>query len=49
MEKSNKKYMAATDKKRREKLFEEEDMMIVYLKSYKITTKRVPTEQLNPY
>ena len=45
MEKSNKKYKAAADKKRLEKLFEEEDMMI-HLSREIIATERVPTEQL---
>jgi len=48
IEKFNKKYKTAADKKRREKLFEKEDMMIVYLRREKISTKRVPTKQLNP-
>ena len=43
VEKSNKKYKAAVDKKRREKLFEEEVMMMVYLRRGKIPNKRVPT------
>ena len=38
IEKTNKKYKAATDKKRREKLFEEEDMMTVYLRRDRIPT-----------
>ena len=48
IEKSNNKYVATADKKRREKLFEEEDIMIVYLRRERILTERVPTEQLYP-
>ena len=48
MEKSNKKYKAAADKKRGEKLFKEEDMMMVYLRREKILVERVPTEQPYP-
>jgi len=48
IEKTNKKYKATTDKKRREKLFKKEDMMMVYLKRERIPTERVPIEQLNP-
>jgi len=44
MEKSNKKHKVITDKKRRVKFFEEEDMKIVYLRRERIPTKRVPTE-----
>jgi len=47
VEKSIMKYNVAADKKRREKLFEEEDMMMVYLRREAIPVKRVPTEQ--PY
>jgi len=32
VEKSNKKYKVSTDKKKREKLFKEENMMMVYLR-----------------
>ena len=46
IEKSNKKYKITADKKRREKLFEEEDMMMVYLSREIIPSERVPTEQL---
>jgi len=35
IEKFNKKYRAIADKKRQEKLFEEEDMMMVYLRKKK--------------
>jgi len=45
-DKSNKKYKATADKKRHEELFEEEDMMIVYLSRGIILTERVPTEPL---
>ena len=48
IEKTNKKYKATADKKRREKLFEKEDIMIMYLRRERISTKRIPTEQLNP-
>ena len=37
-DKSNKKYKATADKKRREKLFEEKDMIMVYLRKGKIST-----------
>jgi len=46
VEKSN-KYKTATDKKRREKLFEE-DMMNVYSRRERISAEKVPTEQLYP-
>ena len=36
LEKTNTKYKAAADKKRREKLFEERDMVIVYLRRERI-------------
>ena len=45
MEKSNKKYNATADKKRKEKLFEEEDMMM-HLSREIIPAERVPTEQI---
>jgi len=38
VEKFNKKYKVTADKKRREKLFEEEDTMIIYLRREKIST-----------
>ena len=38
-EKSNKKYKATADKKRRKEFFEEEYMKIVYLKRERISTK----------
>jgi len=44
VEKFKKKYKTAVDKKRREKLFEEEDMMKMYLRREKISVERVPTE-----
>ena len=37
-DKSNKKYKAITDRKRQEKLFEEKDMMMVYLRRERIST-----------
>jgi len=46
LEKSNDKYKAAADKKKREKLFEEADMIKVYLKRERISYERVTTEQL---
>jgi len=48
VEKSNKKYKTTADKKRREKLYEEEDMMKVYLRRERTLVERVPTEQLYP-
>ena len=48
VEKFKKKYKTAVDKKRREKLFEEEDMMKVYLMRERILAERVSTEQLYP-
>jgi len=36
LEKSNARYKAATDKKRREKVFEEGDMIMVYLRKERI-------------
>ena len=36
--KSNKKYKAIADKKRREKLFEEKDMIMIYLRKERIPT-----------
>ena len=48
MKKSNKKYKVAADKKRRDKLFEEEDMMIVYLRRERISAERVSFKQLYP-
>ena len=48
MKKSNKQYKVVADKKRREKLFEHEDIRMVYLRRERITVKRVPTEQLYP-
>ena len=48
MEKSNKKYKAIADKKRRVEFFEEEDMTVVYLGREIISTKRVPIMQLYP-
>jgi len=38
IEKSNKNYKATTDNKMREKLFEEKDMMMVYLRKERILT-----------
>ena len=37
-DKSNKKYKATDDKRRRDKLFEERDMMMVYLRRGRIPT-----------
>jgi len=48
MEKHNKKYKIAVDKKRQEKLFEEENMMMMYLRIEGIPAERVITEQLYP-
>ena len=48
VKKSNKKYKKIADKKKREKLFEKEDMMMVYLSGKIIPTERVPTKQLYP-
>ena len=41
MEKSNKKYKEPADKKRREKLFEE-DMMMVYIRREEISGEKSP-------
>ena len=38
VENSNKKYKTAADKKRQEKLFEEEDVMMIYLRKERIPT-----------
>ena len=38
IEKSDKKYKAIVEKKRREKLFEEEDMMMINLRRKRILT-----------
>ena len=37
-DKANKKYKVTADKKRREKLFEEKDMVMVYLRKERIPT-----------
>ena len=42
LEKSNARYKAAADKKRREKVFEEGDMVMVYLRK-----ERIPTGSYN--
>jgi len=42
LDKSNAKYKKTTDKKRREKLFEEEDIVMVYLRR-----ERIPTRSCN--
>ena len=47
-DKFNKKYKAIVDKKRWEKLCEEKDMMMVYLRRGRILIERVPTKQLYP-
>jgi len=48
IEKTYKKYKTTTDKKRREKLFEKEDMMTIYLSREIIPAIRVPAKQLHP-
>ena len=48
IEKANKKYKATTDKKRREKHFEKDNMMTIYLCREIIPAVRVPTKQLHP-
>ena len=48
MEKTNKKYKTVVDKKRREKIFEEGDMVMVYLRRERILAEIVPTENLYP-
>ena len=45
VEKSN-KYKATTDKRKRDKLFEKEDTMMLYLSGEIISTERVPTKHL---
>ena len=47
IEKINKKYKMTADKKRREKLFDEEDMIMVYLRRENPNLKS-PTKQLYP-
>jgi len=37
-DKTNKNYKATTNKKRREKLFEEKDMIMLYLRGERIST-----------
>ena len=44
VEKSSKKYKTTAGKKRREKLFEEKNMIMLYLKRERISAERVPTE-----
>ena len=46
VKKSNKKYKVVADKKRQEKLFEEEVMMMAYLSKEIISAERVPIKQL---
>ena len=48
IEKTNKKYKTMADKKRQEKLFKEEDIMMAYLREKRIPIERVPIEKLNP-
>ena len=49
IEKINMKYKTTADKKRQEKFFNKEVMTMMNLRRDRIPTKRVPTEQLNPY